>query len=117
MLKLKPGWTLMDQASKREIVPGSTTGTWVTPRSHSPVLAESSELVSSTALKVVETLPAPSNKPNAWQAATVVMACTAPVPKGSLLETRLAEGGGNLNINTDKPSLADHQVGCVLCVV
>ena len=99
----------MSKPDTTQVVSGHTPGNWVTPTAHTIVLAEALDVASSTSLRVVETPPAPSIQTNACESATVVMAVQTTVPLGSPLSTRLAEGGGNLNIDTDKPSFADHQ--------
>ena len=108
-IKLKAGWRLMSKPETKQIVSGTASGVWVTPTSYAVVLSEALHVASNTALRVVESPPAPSVKPNGCAAATVVMAVKTVVPLGSPLETRLSDGGGYLNIDTDKPSLADHQ--------
>ena len=100
----------MSKPNTKQLVSGSASGVWVAPTSHTIMLTEALEGGdASTTLRLVDTPPGPSLRPNACAAATVVMACRAPVPLGSPLEARLAEGNGNLNIDTDKPSLGDHQ--------
>ena len=96
------------KAERHWIVPGHASGE-AAPSAHTVRLTEAFKVNSNTNLSVVETPPAPSIEPNACEWATVVMAVQTVVPPGSPLETRLKEGNGNLNIDTDKPSFADHQ--------